>query len=238
MENNKKSKSQRDADAARTGSPLLHLPPELLLLIISFLSVEERCWLEEVCTRLRDVCRDPAAWRTVLITQPTSRAEECADLLVEEASIISAFLEAKKPRIASFTCRVDGFPLAAMKNLLSHSGSTLKTLDIRCYEEAAIFLFQHLGQWMKLKTLKVYVHISLDARSSSGLQDALEQAELPSSLEEVVFGEFDLKRDLILDSLWRQLKILAVPIVSMLTLSGMWDRLECLGAYAVVSTAC
>ena len=150
---NPKDEPQHDEGAVHSDSPPLLLPSELLLLILSFLSVEERCRLEEVCTHLRNVCRDPATWRTLFIAPLDGNDADHADLAVRKMSTVEAFLESKKPRITSFTCQEPDFSLGAMSSLLSHSSSALELLYILYTPSSLLFLFQHLGQCVELKTL-------------------------------------------------------------------------------------
>ena len=76
---------------------MLHLPPELLLHILSFLHIEERCRLGYVCKQLHTASQDPSMWRTVHIA--SEHDTNCGNLHMDDLNKLVRVLRDKKPGI-------------------------------------------------------------------------------------------------------------------------------------------
>ena len=216
-----------------TTPPLLQLPPEILLHILSFLSLPQRCQLECVCRRLRNLGQDPSTWRSLHVDFRTCKS----DLQLRGAQRLQDLLQRKKPRIQHFAYSAQSngggaFSENLMNLLLSCAGVTLETINItRCELPAAMLLFERLGQCGRMRGVMVDSTSVGHVRSGEdALLASLHAAKVPELLSVLRLSGDGYSGRMTLGGDWRQLRELEVTAaVTGLTFEGRWDRLEVLG---------
>ena len=225
-------RSSDDGDLTHPTPPLLQLPPEILLHILSFLSLPQRCQLARVCQRLRDMGQDSSMWRSLHID---FRADKGNRQLRRSTQRLQDLLQNKKPKLQHFVFNpghvFDTFDEDLMNSLLSCAGATLKTINIRLCELPAVrLLFKRLGQCERMREVTVDILPESARWYGPDLLPALCAVKVPESLSVLRLSGYGYSGQMTLGGDWKQLRELEVPGgVTELTFEGRWDQLEVLG---------